>query len=175
MIRIEYKETEYKFRKTMRIWEYHKWRKQFGEDPHTIQPDWWMNKTEFGEFLLNKLRTDGAKILEVDEEDWELFQPIFEHYFVTPLEFDAIKNNVLFWNGKSEKVYENSSFIDWVLTEQYQILTDEDRLNMGFKNQMILYYYAVLNRVTQNAQDIADRLGYIPTTGEKEPEGNMYG
>lgn len=174
IIRIRYKEIEYRFKETMRIWEYHKWRKQFGTDPVTTDPGWWLTKTEFGEFLLKKLLID-IKTLEIPEEDWKIFHPVFEHYFVTPLEFDAIKNNVLFWNGKSQKVYENNSFIDWVLTTEYQILTDEDRLNMGFKNQMILYYYTVLNKVTQNAQEFANRLGYIPTNEEKEPEDNMYG
>jgi hypothetical protein len=51
-------------------------------------------------------------------------------------------------------------------------------MNMGFKNEMILYYYAVLNRVTQNAQDIADRLGFLPGAPEgedKSVEENMYG
>jgi hypothetical protein len=175
IINIDYKGKEYKFRTDMYIWQYHKWRKEFGIDPETTLPDWWMKKSEFGLYILHKLLTNGVKVLDIDEEDWELFFPVFHHYFVTPTEFDAIKNNVMFWNGKSEKVYENSSFIDWVLTEQYQILSDEDRKNMGFKNQMILYYYAVLNRVTQNAQDIADRLGYVPENQEKEPEENMYG
>ena len=173
---VEYKDKEYKFKDDMGVWQYHKWRSQFNVDPETKDPEWWIAKSEFGLFLLNKLCTNGVKLLEIDEEDWELFHPIFQHYFVTPAEFDAIRNNVLFWNGKSEKVYENFNFIDWVLIEQYQILTEADRESLGFKNQMTLYYYSVLNRVTQNAQEIADRLGYLPEIGKKKPEeNNMYG
>jgi len=174
-MRIKCKDIEYKFKINMQIWEYHRYRKQFDEDPKTSLPDWWMTKSEFGLFMLRKLLTNGVKLLDIDEEDWELFHPVFEHYFVTPIEFDAIKANVLFWNGKSEKVYENASFIEWILTDHYMILNEEDRYNMGFKNQMILYYYAILNKVTQNAQEIVDRLGYVPENKEKETEGDMYG
>ena len=87
------------------------------------------------------------------KEEWRMFYPLFKHYFPTLNEYNGIKNNVAFWNGRSDRVLEDSFYIKWVVLNKYGLLNYAELKKMPFKEVMMLYYYAMINNMFEKAEN----------------------
>jgi len=133
-------------------------------DIPTGSPDWWQERTPFGEMFLEKMSLKTHLSL-LDFDDWEAYYPIFNDFFVSPEEYELIKNNIFFINGKSKTVIEDYHFIEWILSTKNSI-----KSKMNFKKKMIFYYYSLLNMIVDNVKKFEELI--FKATMENE---GMYG
>ena len=114
--------------------------------------DWWKERSTFGEMFLENIEI-SADFVTIDYTDWEMFHPVFEMFFVTPEEYEVMKNNVLFINAKTDLVIDDYYFIEWILFTFHKIETE-----MSFKKRMIFYYYTLMNIIIGNVKNFEDIL-----------------
>ena len=141
---------DYIFRSDMTLNEFDDIKMKFATKngiPKISKPNWWYEQTPFGLFVLKRLAKDFRVTDEFSKEEWRMFYPVFMHYFPTIKEYGGIKNNVAFWNGKSDRVLEDSYYIKWVILHRHGILNYGELQKMPFKEAMILYYYAMINNI----------------------------
>ena len=115
---------------------------------------WWDKKSDFGVYFLNCIT--GENFIELNIEDWEwpAFDELFHTYFITDVDYERIKNNILFLHGKISKVHEDAWFITYTLIRK-QGFNWGDLKNMSYKGYMIFYYYSILDNISDNAEAFA--------------------
>lgn len=124
--------------------------KKFNKPADTKKPEWWYKKTDFGVFFLNEMLVKSRideKVEPKDEDEWREYYPLFKHFFPTKGEYSRLKNNVLSWYGIIDSITEDTYFIRWVNLKNYCLSSLNEIESLPFKEQMMLYYYAMLNRV----------------------------
>lgn len=152
---------DHQFRNDMTLSEFDHYKMKFAIKhgvPKLSKPNWWYEETPFGMFLLHKLclnPTIGYKISIETKEEWREFYPLFKHYFPSLNEYNGIKNNVAFWNGKTDRVIEDSFYIKWIILNKYGLLNYGELKKMPFKEAMMLYYYAMLDNLFQRAEQFS--------------------
>lgn len=171
---------DYQFRSTLDLREFNEiknnFRRKFERVAEISKPNWWYKKSDFGLFFLEYMRhrqtVQMEKLPITSEEDWREFYPVFKNFFPTLGEYIAIKNNIGFWHGHTEKVIEDSYFVKWVILEKYGYLDYKSICTMPFKEIMMIYYYGILGKIFSNAAMYARR-GILPPEDEEE-EGDMF-
>lgn len=182
VVRIDYKGKEFIFAETMHLAGFNviknKFRVKYNKIANISKPNWWYEKSDFGIFLLERLRSMSRKSIQAEpldietEDEWREFYPVFKYYFPTLAEYGAIKNNIAFWHSQSTKVIEDNYFIKWVVLHEYGFLDNNSMNLMDFKEMMMLYYYGILDHIFLNAEKFA-RMSIPPE--ESEEESDMYG
>jgi len=180
-VKIEYKGRELRFNGDMTLNQFDYIKIKFATKngaPNLNQPNWWYKKTPFGLFLLKQLCTN-CKIGELEietKEDWIELYPFFKHYFPTISEYANIKVNVAFWNGRSEKLIEDSYYIKWAILNNYGNIRYNELSDMPFKEAMMLYYYVMLNNIFIRAEAYSQTIhSNFRKKMEEEETKKMYG
>jgi len=174
-VRIDYKGMEIKFKDDMSLKEFDDMKLKFAIKngvPNLSKPNWWYEKEPFSLFVLERLCLNckiGQEFQIETKEEWREFYPLFKHYFPTMNEYIGIKNNVAFWNGRSDRVLEDSYYIKWVLLHRHGILNYGELTKMPFKEAMVLYYYAMLNNIFDRAEAYA-QTAYNEARSQSEGE-----
>lgn len=170
---------DYIFKGTLDLREFNgikeKFRLKFGKVGEISKPNWWYKKSDFALFFLEQMRyrkNIQTEPLEINlEDEWREFYPVFKNFFPTLGEYIAVKNNIGFWHGHTEKVVEDRYFVKWVILEKYGYLDYKSICTMPFKEMMMIYYYSILGKIFSNAAMYARR-GILPP--EDEEEGDMF-
>ena len=155
-VKIDFKKKEIKFKGDMSLSEFDHMKMKFASRngaPQMSKPNWWYKQSPFGLYFLKQLVRDFRIVDEFDKEEWRLFYPIFRHYFPTIKEYAGIKNNIAFWNGRTDSVLEDAYYIKWVLLHRHGLLNYGELQQMPFKEAMVLYYYAMLNNIFERADN----------------------
>lgn len=161
VVKIEYKEVEIRFKDNMSLSDFDYIKLKFSirnGAPKLSRPNWWYEMSDFSLFFLKKLclncKTGNELIVETKEE-WREFYPLFKHYFPTLNEYNGIKNNVAFWNGRHDRVSEDAFYIKWVILHTSGLLDYGELKKIPFKEAMMLYYYAMLNNMFEKAENFS--------------------
>jgi len=160
-VRIDYKGEYLTFRDDMSLKDFDNIKSKFTTNngmPNISKPNWWYEKSPFALFVVKKLCLNPSIDYEIKietKEEWREFYPLFKHYFPTMNEYIGIKNNVAFWNGRSDRVLEDSFYIKWVILHKYGLLTYDELNKMPFKETTIMYYYAMLNNMFEKAENFS--------------------
>jgi hypothetical protein len=175
---IEIKDKEHKFYCTLTLESFNEIKEKFrtsrGKVPKLSKPNWWYKQSDFGGFFLYQMKVDKSSVIQINsEEEWRAYFPVFKNFFPTLGEYLALKNNVAFWFGHSEKVIEDTYFVKWILLQSYGPTLYKTLADVSFKELMMMYYYGILTKIFSNAEQYASR-GIMPPEEEEEEEADMF-